>query len=105
MIRGSKFGNGMDKLNGHLDLSQFKSYQEQKFEGLESVLRRGFDQVTEELRMMREQGHIPISVARQITEQQKTFIMPIIKFLCITLLLIVMWFTGLKAALPHIFAQ
>jgi hypothetical protein len=105
MLKGGKFANGQNYMNGHLDMGEFKEYQAQRFDSLENVLRQGFDQVTEELRLMREQGHIPISIAKQITEQQRAFVMPVIKFLCVSMIMLVVWFTGLKAALPHIFAQ
>lgn len=93
----------MDKMNGHYDLHAFKSSQDQRFESLESVLRQGFQTVTEELRLMREQGHIPVSVVEKIHEQHKNLIHPVIRLLCTALVLTLLWFTGLKAALPHIF--
>lgn len=103
MLKTGKMPNGKQHLNGHLDMSDFKEYQSQRFESLENTIRQGFSQVTEELRLMREQGHIPISVAKQMSDQQKQVIVPVIKLLCAALVLLVLWFTGLKAALPHIF--
>lgn len=93
----------MDKLNGHYDLSHFKDSQEQRFESLESVLKQGFQGVTAELKALREQGYIPVSVVEKMTEQQKNLIHPVIRLLCTALVLVLLWFTGLKAALPHIF--
>lgn len=93
----------MDKLNGHFDLHSLKDSQEQRFESLESVLKQGFQGVTSELRALREQGYIPVSVVEKMTEQQKNLIHPVIRLLCTALVLILLWFTGLKAALPHIF--
>lgn len=93
----------MDKLNGHYDLHHLKASQEQRFESLEAVLKQGFEGVTKELKLLREQGYVPVSVMQQITEQQKSLIQPIIRVLSISLLLILAWFTGLKAILPHIF--
>jgi hypothetical protein len=89
--------------NGHLDFHVFSNRQEERFESLESVLRNGFDGVTGELKALREQGYIPISVVEKITEQQKAIIHPVIKVLCYSLIVVILWFTGLKAALPHIF--
>lgn len=91
-----------NKINGHFDGS-YRSYQEQKFESLEAVLRQGFQGVTDELRALRTEGYIPISVFQKIQEQQKSLIHPMIRVLCSALVLILLWFTGLKAALPHIF--
>ena len=93
----------MDKLNGHFDLHHFKDSQEQRFESLDSVLRQGFQGVTDELKALREQGYIPVSVVEKMTEQQKNLIHPVIRLLCLSLVLVILWFTGLKAALPHIF--
>lgn len=93
----------MDKMNGHFDLHSFRSAQEQRFESLESVLKEGFQGVTEELRALRQEGYIPISVMQKITDQQKHLIHPVIRVLCYSLIALILWFTGLKAALPHIF--
>lgn len=93
----------MDKLNGHYDLHSFKDSQDQRFESLESVLKQGFQGVTAELKALREQGYIPVSVVEKMTEQQKNLIHPVIRLLCTALVLTLLWFTGLKAALPHIF--
>lgn len=93
----------MDNLNGHYDLRHLKASQEQRFESLERVLKDGFQGVTEELRLLREQGYIPVSVLQKITEQQRALIHPIIKLLSVSMILILVWFTGLKAILPHIF--
>lgn len=93
----------MDKLNGHYDLHHFKDSQDQRFESLEAVLRQGFQGVTAELKALREQGYIPVSVVEKMTEQQKNLIHPVIRLLCTALVLVLLWFTGLKAALPHIF--
>lgn len=93
----------MDKLNGHYDLHLFRDSQEQRFESLESVLKQGFQGVTAELKALREQGYIPVSVVEKMTEQQKNLIHPVIRLLCTALVLVLLWFTGLKAALPHIF--
>jgi hypothetical protein len=93
----------MDKLNGHYDLHHFKDAQEQRFESLESVLKQGFQGVTAELKALREQGYIPVSVVEKMHEQQKNLIHPVIRLLCTALVLTLLWFTGLKAALPHIF--
>ena len=93
----------MDKLNGHYDLHHFKDSQDQRFESLESVLKQGFQGVTAELKALREQGYIPVSVVEKMTEQQKNLIHPVIRLLCTALVLTLLWFTGLKAALPHIF--
>jgi hypothetical protein len=89
--------------NGHLDFHVFSNRQEERFESLESVLRNGFEGVTGELKALREQGYIPISVVEKITEQQRNIIHPVIKVLCYSLIVVILWFTGLKAALPHIF--
>jgi hypothetical protein len=89
--------------NGHFD--SFRSYQEQKFDSLETVLKQGFQGVTEELRLLREQGYIPVSVVEKMTEQQKSIIHPVIRVLCWSLIAIIVWFTGLKALLPHIFTH
>lgn len=91
------------KGNGHLDFGIFSNQQEQRFESLESVLKQGFDGVTSELKALREQGYIPVSVVEKLTEQQKALIHPVIKLLCYSLILVILWFTGLKAVLPHIF--
>ena len=104
----------MDKLNGHFDLHHFKDSQEQRFESLEAVLKQGFQGVTHELKLMREQGHIPVSVvekmhehqkhlAEHLTQNLKSATLPVIKVLCTCLVLTLLWFTGLKAAIPHIF--
>lgn len=97
----------MDRMNGagngHLDFHVFSSQQEQRFDSLESVLKKGFDGVTGELKALREQGYIPVSVVEKITEQQRAIIHPVIKLLCYSLILVILWFTGLKAVLPHIF--
>ena len=93
----------MDKLNGHYDLHHFKDSQDQRFESLESVLKQGFQGVTAELKALREQGYIPVSVVEKMHEQQKNLIHPVIRLLCTALVLTLLWFTGLKAALPHIF--
>jgi len=93
----------MDKSNGHFDLHSFRSLQDARFESLERVLSSGFQQVTEELRLLREQGYIPVSVMEKMTKQQQEVIHPVIKVLCYSLIAIIVWFTGLKAALPHIF--
>lgn len=91
--------------NGHYDFSGFNIQQEQRFESLERVLKDGFDGVTGELKALREQGYIPISVVEKITEQQRNIIHPVIRVLCYSLIVVILWFTGLKAALPHIFTQ
>lgn len=93
----------MDKLNGHFDLHSFRDTQEQRFESLESVLKQGFQGVTHELKLMREQGHIPVSIVEKMHEHQKHLILPVIRVLCSALVLTLLWFTGLKAAIPHIF--
>jgi hypothetical protein len=89
--------------NGHVDFHVFSNRQEERFESLESVLRNGFDGVTAELKALREQGYIPISVVEKITEQQRNIIHPVIKVLCYSLIVVILWFTGLKALLPHTF--
>lgn len=93
----------MDNVNGHYDLRHLKASQEQRFESLERVLKEGFQGVTEELKLLREQGYVPVSVMQKITEQQRSLIQPVVKVLSISLILILVWFTGLKAILPHIF--
>lgn len=93
----------MSKANGHYDLEAFQAKQDQKLESLESVLKQGFSAVTEELRLLREQGYVPVSVLEKITDQQKALIYPIIRVLCVSLVVTILWFTGLKALLPHIF--
>lgn len=87
--------------NGHVDFYNFSNQQEQRFESLEKVLRDGFTGVTAELKALREQGYIPISVVEKITEQQRNIIHPVIRVLCYSLIAIILWFTGLKAALPE----
>jgi hypothetical protein len=91
--------------NGHLDLGVFSTKQEQRFESLEAVLRDGFNGVTAELKALREQGYIPVSVVEKITEQQRNIIHPVIRTLCYSMIVVILWFTGFKAALPHIFNQ
>lgn len=91
--------------NGHLDFQVFNSQQEVRFESLEKVLKDGFDGVTGELKALREQGYIPISVVEKITEQQRNIIHPVIRVLCYSLIVVILWFTGLKALLPHTFPQ
>lgn len=91
--------------NGHLDLGVFSTKQEQRFESLEAVLKDGFNGVTAELKALREQGYIPIGVVEKITEQQRNIIHPVIRALCYSLIVVILWFTGFKAALPHIFNQ
>lgn len=97
----------MDKLNGHsnghLDFHIFSNQQEQRFGSLEMVLKQGFEGVTAELKALREQGYIPVSVVEKMAEHQRSIIHPVIKLLCYSLILVILWFTGLKAALPHIF--
>ena len=93
----------MSNANGHYDFAKFRSVQDEKFESLEATLKQGFDNVTGELRLLREQGYVPVSVLEKITEQQKTFVYPIIRVLCASLVITILWFTGLKALLPHIF--
>jgi hypothetical protein len=83
----------------------FSNRQEERFESLESVLRNGFDGITQELKALREQGYIPISVVEKITEQQRAIIHPVIRVLCYSLIVVILWFTGLKALLPNIFPQ
>lgn len=90
----------MESANGHYDLRHLKTSQEQRFESLERVLKDGFQSITEELRHLREQGYVPVSVMQKITE---TLIYPVIKVLSVSLILVLVWFTGLKAILPHIF--
>jgi len=91
--------------NGHVDFHMFSNRQEERFESLESVLRNGFDGITQELKALREQGYIPISVVEKITEQQRAIIHPVIRVLCYSLIVVILWFTGLKALLPNIFPQ
>jgi len=91
--------------NGHVDFHMFSNRQEERFESLESVLRNGFDGITQELKALREQGYIPISVVEKITEQQRNIIHPVIRVLCYSLIVVILWFTGLKALLPNIFPQ
>ena len=93
----------MSKANGHYDLSNFKDAQDQRFQSLESILEQGFSGVTEELRLLRQQGYVPVSVLEKITDQQKAFVNPIIRVLCTSLVVTILWFTGLKALLPQIF--
>lgn len=90
--------------NGHLDFDVFSARQEERFESLESVLKSGFEGVTGELKALREQGYIPISVVEKITEQQRNIIHPVIRALCYSLIAVILWFTGLKALLPHTFS-
>jgi hypothetical protein len=89
--------------NGHLDFHLFSNRQEERFESLEVVLKTGFEGVTAELKALREQGYIPISVVEKITEQQRNIIHPVIRVLCYSLIVVILWFTGLKALLPQIF--
>lgn len=91
--------------NGHVDFHMFSNRQEERFESLESVLKNGFDGITQELKALREQGYIPISVVEKITEQQRNIIHPVIRVLCYSLIVVILWFTGLKALLPNIFPQ
>lgn len=98
----------MDKLNGsanghYFDLNSLKENQDHRFDGLERVLKNGFDSVTSELRALREQGYIPVSVVEKMNEQQRAVIHPIIRTLCIALVAIIAWFTGLKGLFPHIY--
>jgi hypothetical protein len=86
--------------NGHLDFHVFSNRQEERFESLESVLRNGFEGVTGELKALREQGYVPVSVMEKITNN---IIHPVIRVLCYSLIVVILWFTGLKALLPHIF--
>jgi hypothetical protein len=88
--------NGLDERGWYSD---FESRQNEKLGSLETVLKNGFEQVTTELRLMREQGHIPLPVVTKIIDLFK----PIIKVLCATVLLLVVWFTGVKHFLPQIF--
>lgn len=89
--------------NGYLDLHNLSSQQEQRFDSLETVLRHGFEAVTAELKALREQGYIPVSTVEKLTEQQRAIIHPVVKLLCYSLILVILWFTGLKALLPHTF--
>lgn len=93
-----------NKFNGHINTS-YAEYQDQRLDGLETVLRQGFQSVTEELKALRQEGSIPVSVFQKIQEQQSKVIHPIIRVLCSALILTILWFTGLKAALPHIFTH
>lgn len=93
----------MEKTNGHFNLALYKDSQEQRFESLELVLKHGFQGVTDELKLLREQGYIPVSVLEKITDQQRRIIYPVVRVLCLALVVVITWFTGLKAALPHIF--
>ncbi len=96
----------MEKLNGNghfFDIHSLKENQDSRFDGLEKVLKNGFDSVTHELRALREQGYIPVSVVEKMAEQQKAVIHPIIRTLCIALVAIIAWFTGLKGLFPHIY--
>src|SRR5574343_122357 len=93
----------MSNANGHYDLDRFGNIQEQRFDSLEMVLKDGFDGVRQELRLLREQGYVPVSVIQKITDQHNTLIYPIIRVLCLALVVTIIWFTGLKALLPHIF--
>lgn len=104
-IRRGVKGNShvMDNVNGHYNLRHLKDSQEQRFESLERVLKDGFQGVTEELKLLREQGYVPVSVLQKITDQQRALIYPVIKVLAASLILVLVWFTGLKAILPHIF--
>lgn len=96
----------MDKLNGNGHLHDFrflKENQDTRFDSLELVLKNGFDSVTNELRALREQGYIPVSVVEKMAEHQRAVIHPIIRTLCIALVAIIAWFTGLKGLFPHLF--
>lgn len=84
--------------NGHIDLDGFQIRQEERFESLEQVLKNGFDTVANELKQMREGGHIPISVMHKIIDCFR----PVFKTLCITIILLTMWLTGVKNILPHV---
>ena len=86
-------------VGGPIDLSSLHSRQEERFGSLETVIKDGFGQVSMELKAMREQGHIPIEVMYKIIDVLR----PIIKALCVVIVFLVMWLTGLKALVPGLF--
>ncbi len=86
-------------VQGQFELNNLHSRQEERFDSLEQCIKEGFGQVSTELRAMREQGHIPIDVMNKIVDSLR----PVIKYLCITIVLLVIWLTGAKSIVPGIF--
>lgn len=87
------------EVNGQSWHRDFEERQERKFSSLESILESGFEKIAHELQLLREQGHIPVGVA----DKMMTMLIPIIRTLCVTLIVLIAWFTGVKYAIPHIF--
>jgi hypothetical protein len=100
-------------VNGPIDWQTVHRKQVEGFETLEAILKDGFDKVAGELMLLREQGYIPIDIhekmLKQVNEihaavmvQYKTFITVIVKALCLVIVGLVFWLTGIKYFAPHL---
>jgi hypothetical protein len=97
----------------NIDWQAIHKKQAEGFETLEGILKDGFERVATELTLLREQGYIPIDIhekmLRQVNEihasimlQYKTFITVIVKALCLVIVGLVFWLTGIKYFAPHL---
>lgn len=82
--------------NGHFDYDAFEARQEQRFTDLQGVMSGGFKAVVDELKLSRNEGHIPVSVMERILDSLKQIIVPIVKCLCAVVGLLLAWVTGIK---------
>lgn len=100
-------------LNGPVDWQAIHKKQAEGFETLENILKDGFEKVAGELMLLREQGYIPIDIhekmLKQVNEinaavmvQYKTFITVIVRALCLVIVGLVFWLTGIKYFAPHL---
>ena len=100
---------------GHSSLfAELEERQTERFSSLELILKDGFERLAIELRTLREQGYIPTVVHErmvgQIKEihteamaQYKAFITIIVRALCMVIIGLVFWLTGIKYLAPHMF--
>jgi hypothetical protein len=88
--------------NGHFDADAFEARQEQRFANLQGTMTGGFKSVVDELKLSRTEGHIPVSVMKQILDALRDILVPIFKGLCTVVVILIVWVTGMKYLLPSL---
>lgn len=90
-------------------VEDFKNVIKLEFQGLTATLGNkldvGFKEVSDELKIMREQGNLPVSVVQSMINSNNDTYRSIIKMLCWAFGAIVIGLIGTRLAFPNIFGS
>lgn len=90
-------------------VEDFKNVIKLEFQGLTSTLGAkldsGFKEVSEELKIMREQGNLPVSVVQSMISSNNDTYRSVIKMLCWAFGAIIAGLIATRVAFPNIFGS